>query len=341
MRTDIEEQVRVLVVEDEFVTGCEIQARLQDLGYDVPIVVDTGRDAIAKALEFDPQVVIMDITLKGEMTGIEAAEQIRQLFGIPVIYLTAHSDDATIEKAISTEPFGYLIKPFEERALQTAIRMALYKHSLDQELRESEKRYRAIAELSEDSIYIINKDLIVAFLNRNGSQFFNCQPEEAVGKAIDTLIPESLSEQFMKLVDSVFSSGESGRETLTGSIQDASTWFDTTIVPVFSDAGEVTQVIGHSRDISSMILLEKEIEKKGIKQIEQNMEQFQILNDKIRNPLAIIISIASLEETEESKIIIEQANLIDNIISQLDQGWIKSESIRAFLIKHYGHGKEF
>ncbi len=341
MDADIEDPIRILVVEDEFVTGCEIQARLQDLGYDVPVVVDTGPDAIAKVLELNPQVVIMDITLKGKMTGIEAADQIRQLFGIPVIYLTAHSDDATIEKAISTEPFGYLIKPLEERALQTAIRMALYKNSLDQKLRESEKRYRAIAELSEDSIYIINKDHSVAFLNRNGSLFFYCQPEEAVGKASDTLIPESFSEQFMKLVDSVFSTGESGRETLSGSIQDASTWFDTTIVPVFSDNEEVTQVIGHSRDITSMILLEKEFEKKGIKQIEQNMEQFQILNDKIRNPLAIIISIASLEETEESRIIIEQAKLIDNLVSQLDQGWIKSESIRAFLIKHYGHGKEF
>lgn len=341
MGSDNEEHVRVLVVEDEFVTGCEIQARLTDLGYDVPVVVDTGADAISKVLEINPQVVIMDITLKGEMTGIEAAEQIRKLYGIPVIYLTAHSDDATVEKAVTTEPFGYLIKPLEERVLQTAIRMALYKHSLDKELRESEKRYRTIAELAEDSIYIIKKDHSVSFLNRYGCRFFHCKPEDAVGNILETITPSKLLDQLMRLVDTVFSSRESKREILADPDSDTPVWFDTTIVPVLSDDGEVTQVIGHSRDITLMIQLEKEIEKRGIKQIEQNMEQFQILNDKIRNPLAIIISIASLEETEEGKIIIEQAKQIDNLVTQLDQGWIKSEAIRAFLIKHYGHGKEF
>ncbi|MFH0968402.1 MAG: PAS domain-containing protein [Methanobacteriota archaeon] len=275
------------------------------------------------------------------MTGIEAADKIRKQSGIPVIFLTAHSDDATVEKAVTTEPFGYLIKPLEERALQTSIRMALYKHSLDLELRESERRYRAIAELSEDSIYVINTDHSFAFLNQNGSRVFNCEPEEAVGKASDTIIPVSFNDQFMNLMDSVFSSGESRRETLTGSIHDELVWFDTTFIPVFSDESKVIQVIGHSRDITSMILLEKEIEKKGIKQIEQNMEQFQILNDQIRNPLAIIMGAASLEGTKSGDIIIEQAKMINDLVSQLDLGWIKSEIVRSFLMKHYGHGKEF
>ena len=334
------EQIRVLVVEDEFVTGSEIQARLQDLGYDVPEVVDTGKDAIAMVEELHPRVVIMDITLKGEMNGIEAAEKIRKQFGIPVIYLTAHSDDATVEKAVTTEPFGYLIKPLEERALQTAIRMALYKHTLDRELRASEKKYRAIAELAEDSIFISTRDHSISFLNRNGGRYFGCLPEEAMGKDLDSIIFASLLDQLKNLADSVFSSGESGRETLSGTIHDTPAWLDTTLVPVLSAEGEVKEVIGHIRDITAMILLEREMEKKGIKQIEHNMEQFQILNDQIRNPLAIIMSLASLEETKESRIILEQVRRIDDLVTQLDNGWVRSETVRGFLMRHYGHGKD-
>jgi hypothetical protein len=88
-----------------------------------------------------------------------------------------------------------------------------------------------------------------------------------------------------------------------------------------------------------MVRIEKEVEKKGLVQIEHNMEQFQILNDRIRNPLAIIMSLASMFETKEGDEIIEQVKRIDNLVTQLDQGWIQSDAVRNFLLKHYGHGK--
>ena len=334
------EKVRVLVVEDEFVTGVEIQSRLEDSGYDAPVVVDTGEEAIQKVIDLRPQIVIMDITLKGKMTGIEAAEIIRHQYETPVIYLTAHSDDATIEKAVTTEPFGYLIKPLDDRALQTAIRMALYKHTLDLALKESEKKYRAIAELAEDSIYIINQDHSVAFLNQYGFRFFHCPQESSDNMDLSRLFPDELKDPITSHVDTVISSGKSLRVTLTGTIYGYLTWIDTTLVPVIAESGVVTQVIGLSRDITAMVLLEKEMEKKGIQQLEQNMEQFQILNDKIRNPLSIIISIASLEESKESAAIIEQAKIIDDLVTQLDIGWVRSTTVRSFLLKHYGHGRE-
>lgn len=96
----------ILVVEDEFVTGSEIQARLEEMGFNVPGIVDTGEEAIQKTGELNPDIVVMDITLKGTMTGIEAAEQIRARYGTPVVYLTAHSDEATVNKAMLSEPFG-------------------------------------------------------------------------------------------------------------------------------------------------------------------------------------------------------------------------------------------
>jgi two-component system, response regulator PdtaR len=146
----------ILVVEDEFVTGSEIQARLEEMGFYVPGVVDTGEEAVQKAGELNPDIVVMDITLKGAMTGIEAADKIRARYGTPVIYLTAHSDDATVNKAMHSEPFGYLIKPLDERALRTTIQMALYKHMTDEKLHRSEATIRGLLDATKDEVALVD-----------------------------------------------------------------------------------------------------------------------------------------------------------------------------------------
>jgi len=155
---------KILVVEDEFVTGSEIQARLSEMGYDVPAVVDNGAEAIQKTGELNPDIVVMDITLKGKMNGIEAAERIRASYGTPVIFLTAHSDDATVTKAIRSEPFGYLIKPLDERALRTTIQMALFKHEMDEKVRRSEETIRGLLNATKDETVLVDNDAkILAF----------------------------------------------------------------------------------------------------------------------------------------------------------------------------------
>ncbi|OPY21137.1 MAG: two-component response regulator [Methanomethylovorans sp. PtaU1.Bin093] len=122
--------VKILVVEDENIVALEIKKRLQKLGYIVPGVASTGEDAISKAEGILPDLVLMDIMLKGEIDGINAAGEIRKRFNIPVIYLTAYSDGDTIERAKLTEPYGYILKPFEEDDLRTAIEIALYRHQM-------------------------------------------------------------------------------------------------------------------------------------------------------------------------------------------------------------------
>ena len=121
---------KILVVEDENIVALEIKKRLQKLGYIVPGVASTGEDAISKAEGILPDLVLMDIMLKGEIDGINAAGEIRKRFNIPVIYLTAYSDGDTIERAKLTEPYGYILKPFEEDDLRTAIEIALYRHQM-------------------------------------------------------------------------------------------------------------------------------------------------------------------------------------------------------------------
>jgi CheY-like chemotaxis protein len=135
-----------MLVEDEIIVAADVKYRLENMGYDVLDIVDTGEEAISKAGEMRPDLILMDIVLKGDMDGIEAAQQIRELFDIPIIYLTAYSDKKTLERAKITEPFGYVLKPFEDREVQSAIEMALYKHETERKLKESEEKYRRLVE---------------------------------------------------------------------------------------------------------------------------------------------------------------------------------------------------
>ena len=124
---------KILIVEDEGIVILHIRKALEDLGYIVAGIVSSGDEAIIKATEIRPDLVLMDIVLKGEIDGIEAADKIRAILNIPVIYLTAHADEATLQRAKVTEPFGYIVKPFRERDLQIAIEFALYKSRMEAE----------------------------------------------------------------------------------------------------------------------------------------------------------------------------------------------------------------
>ncbi|AUB56693.1 two-component system response regulator [Methanobacterium subterraneum] len=135
-----------MLVEDEIIVAADVKNRLENMGYEVLGIFDTGEEAIEKAGELKPNLVLMDIVLKGDMDGIDAAQKIRELFDIPIIYLTAYSDEKTLQRAKVTEPFGYVLKPFEDREIQSAIEMAIYKHKMEQQLKESEEKYRKLIE---------------------------------------------------------------------------------------------------------------------------------------------------------------------------------------------------
>lgn len=118
----------ILVVEDQIIVAKDIQNRLKGMGYVVAGSAVSGEEAIRKAEDVRPDLVLMDVILNGEMDGIDAAQTVRSRLGIPVIFLTAHADDATLERAKVTEANGYLLKPIEDRALCAAIELALYRH---------------------------------------------------------------------------------------------------------------------------------------------------------------------------------------------------------------------
>jgi len=149
-------KIKILVVEDESIVAKDIQGSLKKFGYLVPTTVKSGELALEEIEENKPDLVLMDIMLKGQISGIEAAKIIKERFGIPVIFLTAYADDNTLGKAKITEPYGYIIKPFKEKELQTTIEMALYKHDKDSMVKKERDFYHSIIESrdSSDSIFV-------------------------------------------------------------------------------------------------------------------------------------------------------------------------------------------
>ena len=138
----------IMVVEDSIVVSRDIQNRLTNLGYGVAATAVSGQEAIDKAEETSPDLILMDINLKGPMDGVQAAEQIHQRLDIPIVYLTAQSDEGTLKRAKLTGPFGYLLKPFDERGIHTTIEIAFYKHESEIKLQDESDQNLALFEVA-------------------------------------------------------------------------------------------------------------------------------------------------------------------------------------------------
>jgi chemotaxis protein methyltransferase CheR len=151
----------ILIVEDEEIVSADIANKLRKLGYEVAGSTGTGEEAIEIARRQRPSLVLMDIRLAGPIDGIAAAEAIRQEFQVPVVFLTAHADKATIQRAKQAEAFGYILKPFDDREMHTQIEMALYKHAAERRLREIQARLAIFAAATFEGIIEIEAGRIV------------------------------------------------------------------------------------------------------------------------------------------------------------------------------------
>lgn len=186
---------KILVVEDERITAEDIKSGLEFAGYTVPAIVSSGEDAIEKAGELKPDLVLMDIKLKGEMDGIEAAGQIRVRYDIPVIYLTAYSDESTVQRAKVTEPSGYILKertglikkPFEESELHTAIEITLYRHKIE---KDHDRLFSAMLGSINQGIIATDSDGRIKLVNENAESLIGWEESEVVGKDLKDFLED-------------------------------------------------------------------------------------------------------------------------------------------------------
>jgi len=175
---------KILVVEDEGIEALSLQQKLKARGYDVPEIVYTGEDAVKKAAQISPDLVIMDIMLHGEMDGITAVEKIHAHFDIPIIYITAYADDDTLKRAKITEPYGYIVKPFKERELIISIEMALYKHKIERELKESRRLLETTLKSIMDAVIATDKTGLITFMNPIAERLIGWKQEEVLNKEL-------------------------------------------------------------------------------------------------------------------------------------------------------------
>ncbi|MBP7604252.1 MAG: response regulator [Spirochaetes bacterium] len=176
---------RIFIVEDEKIVSRDLQNVLESMGYEVAGVATSGEEAVGLIPGLRPDIVLMDIMLKGRMDGIEAAERVRSELEVPLIYLTAYADDMTLQRAKITEPYGYLLKPFDERDLSIAIEMALYRHRMENRVRESERWLSATLKNIGEGVAAVDADGKVVFLNPHGEVLTGWPADEARGKPVE------------------------------------------------------------------------------------------------------------------------------------------------------------
>ncbi len=180
---------RILLVEDDAIETMDIKRTLESFGYEVPCTASRGEEAVEKARKELPDLILMDIILKGELNGIEAANEINEL-EIPIIYLTAHSEEDTVQKAKVTGPYGYLIKPYDPFELRYAIELALYKNQMEKKLKESEKRYKSIVETANEGIWATDANFNINYVNPKLAEMLGYTMEEMLGKHVTFFIFE-------------------------------------------------------------------------------------------------------------------------------------------------------
>jgi two-component system, response regulator PdtaR len=331
--------MNILLIEHESVTKKGLHAVLSAMGYEVVAMVDDADNALKIARHVKPDLIILDISHYGETAWVSSAEKIRDHGEIPFLLIVSASRSNYPSLTSLPPQFDYYILPLEEEKLQITINMVLKKYALEIRLKKSEERYRTIAELGDDMIFIVNRERILEYANSVVLMRFASDNHNGNFKKPYN---EVLSGDLIKSLDNFISRVIWWGEKIHRQDQIRSPygieWYETLLIPMKSKNNLVNAVIVVSRDITDRVRFEEKLREKGIRQIEKNNEQFQILNDQIRNPLQVIKSIIEFEDNPYQEKVLEQVAIIDSIVTRLDEGWLESEKVRRFLIEHYHHG---
>ncbi|MEI6822565.1 MAG: ATP-binding protein [Bacteroidota bacterium] len=177
--------LKVLITEDDNISAKYLKDTLIQLGYDVVAIAKTAEESLELAQQISPDFVMMDINLPGKIDGIEATKRIRTLLNIPVIYLTNASDHLTLERALKTEPNGYVLKPFKKQELYTVIEMALYRDSLEKKLKANEQLMSLTLESIGDGLITTDEHGNITMLNKVAQNFIGCSINQILAKPIN------------------------------------------------------------------------------------------------------------------------------------------------------------
>lgn len=287
---------RVLIVEDERIVAMELEDRVRRMGFDVVGSFGSGEEALRNAAALRPDLALMDIRLAGAMDGIQAAAELRRAHGVPVVYLTAYADDAILERVKATEPLGYVLKPFEERALHATIETALFRHHAERARREAEQarrraeaRYAAILSGSPDAIVSVDADQRIVVFNQVAERVFGHRADEVLGQPLELLLPDAAKARHRAHVEGFRSSAEGARAMgergrLRAKRRDG-TEFPIEVSISKLDHGDEVLMTAVVRDVSERLALEDKLRHA------ENMEAVGHLASSVVHDLANLLAI--------------------------------------------------
>jgi len=298
---------RVLIVEDEGILAMTLEKKLARLGYSTLQPVSTGQEAVFTVKNEQPEIVLMDINLSGDMDGITAAGHIQSFSDVPIVYLTCHSDEPLLERAKQTQPYGYLIKPVSIQDLKACLEIAIHQYTLDKKLEESEKRYRSIVENINDAIIIHDFNGRIMDVNENACQMLGYERNELIGSGISLFLrPEKLVSHEKHLSTLQSESGIVFEEEYARR--------DGALVPVEVSSKVVSRESGgviqaFARDISERKGHEKQIKEKNEqlrKALAERDKFFSIIAHDLRSPLVAFLMFIRMLTDKTEKMSLEQ-----------------------------------
>jgi PAS domain S-box-containing protein len=257
----LKQNKKILIVEDDWFIAQDTKKRLEELGYLVSAILPSGEEAIEKVEKEHFDLILMDIMLKGQIDGVEAAGKINTIRNIPIIYMTAFADKNLIERVKTTVPYGYITKPFKEEALHTAVEVAFYKHEMERKLRESEEKFRAFVTNTQEIAFMLDEKGICLLSEGKGLSALGLEPGEAVGKSAFELYKE-----YPDLI-SYIKRALAG-EVITVELFVEGNYFNNQYTPNLNYKGEVKGMLGFSVNITR----EKKAEQK-LKAAHENLEE--------------------------------------------------------------------
>jgi PAS domain S-box-containing protein len=240
------EKIKILIVEDEALVAEDLKEMLQSLGYEIPGIADTGEGAITLAGEHQPGLVLMDINLAGVMDGITAGGEIRKKWGIPIIYVTAFATQAIIDRAKKTTPSGYILKPFNERQIQTAIEIALYNAAIERQLKERDDTIRTLLNATDNPSLLLDAQVTITAVNVAMAK----RAQETIAHLIgtpffDLLKRHAITEPLAETVRQAGLGKIARVEEHVGNI-----WYDSAVIPITDSQGIVRSIAVYCTDIS-------------------------------------------------------------------------------------------
>ncbi len=256
---------KIIIVEDEHIIAMEIQDRLERIGYEVPAIFSTGEEVVKEVKNINPDLIIMDIMLEGKMDGIEAAEKLQNQFDIPLVYLTAYSDKETLERAKITQPFGYILKPLEERELHSTIEIALYKHNIEKKLKENEEWLSTTLKSIGDAVITTDNKGKITFINSVAEILTGWSHNEALGQEahkIFNIIDEKSHSELPDIVKKVLQEGKVTKlksNSLLINKGKKEIPVDDSAAPIKDSEGNVNGIVLVFRDISEHKKLEDKL----------------------------------------------------------------------------------